>query len=385
MKHFFCTLIVLLMLVPNAAFGKDKGFSTVPVSNQGKKWRIGYYESGVSDIYHETLYSIVNSLSSMGWIKKQSIPVIRDKQKTKVLWQWLSTQIESDFIQFVGDAFYSANWDQTQRQSQKNAIIKRLTQSHDIDLMFAMGEWAGLDLANNDHQTPTLVLAVPDPIESGIVVSANDSGIDHIHARSDPTRYQRQINLFYDIIGFKKLGIACETFPHQVISEGMMDIMTVAKQRKFDVITCNYDINANHKDINEVIKCIDKLAQKVDAVYIIPCQGISLKNIQQIIAPLIKRKIPTFSHIGSQWVKHGVLFSVARSGYRYIGHFYAVTIAKILNGAKPRALTQIFEDPPKLAINLKTSEIISYNPSVAVLGAADEIFTDIQVVEMNTE
>lgn len=33
-----------------------------------------------------------------------------------------------------------------------------------------------------------------------------DSGIDHVHARCDPKRYQRQIRLFHDIIGFKRLG-----------------------------------------------------------------------------------------------------------------------------------------------------------------------------------
>lgn len=54
-----------------------------------------------------------------------------------------------------------------------------------------------------------------------------------------------------------------------------------------------------------------------------------------------------------------------------------MTIAKILNGAKPRHLTQIFLNPPKIAINLKTAQLIGYDPSVDIVGAADEIFTEI--------
>ena len=63
--------------------------------------------------------------------------------------------------------------------------------------------------------------------------------------------------------------------------------------------------------------------------------------------------------------------------FKYVGHFYAEIIAKIFNGAQPRQLDLIFEDPPKIAINLKTAEIIGYDPPVDVLGAADEIYQEI--------
>jgi hypothetical protein len=54
-------------------------------------------------------------------------------------------------------------------------------------------------------------------------------------------------------------------------------------------------------------------------------------------------------------------------------------MAKIFNGAKPRDIGQLFEDPPKIAINLKTAELIGYDPPVDVLSAADEIFEDIEI------
>ncbi len=53
-------------------------------------------------------------------------------------------------------------------------------------------------------------------------------------------------------------------------------------------------------------------------------------------------------------------------------------MAKILNGARPRQLDQVFEGPPKIAINLKTAQIIGYDPPVDVLGAADEIYQEIE-------
>jgi ABC-type uncharacterized transport system substrate-binding protein len=71
--------------------------------------------------------------------------------------------------------------------------------------------------------------------------------------------------------------------------------------------------------------------------------------------------------------------SISRANFQYVGRFYAQTMAKIFNGAKPRDIGQLFEDPPKIAINLKTAELIGYDPPVDVLSAADEIFEEIEI------
>ena len=52
--------------------------------------------------------------------------------------------------------------------------------------------------------------------------------------------------------------------------------------------------------------------------------------------------------------------SISRANFQYVGKFYAQTIAKIFNGAKPRDIGQLFEAPSKIAINRKTAEMIGY-------------------------
>ena len=52
-------------------------------------------------------------------------------------------------------------------------------------------------------------------------------------------------------------------------------------------------------------------------------------------------------------------------------------MANVFNGAKPRQLPQVFEGPPKVAINLKTAQIIGFDPPMVLLGAADEIYKEI--------
>ena len=125
-------------------------------------------------------------------------------------------------------------------------------------------------------------------------------------------------------------------------------------------------------------KCFKYLVKKVDAIYVTKQSGLNAKNIPTLVEIANAEGIPTFSQSGAGEVKAGFLLSISSAGFKYVGMFYAKTIAKILNGAKPRQLDQVFEGPPKIAINLKTAQIIGYDPPVDVLGAADEIFQEIE-------
>jgi ABC-type uncharacterized transport system substrate-binding protein len=128
-----------------------------------------------------------------------------------------------------------------------------------------------------------------------------------------------------------------------------------------------------------VYACFEKLKDKVDALYVTRQHGVDAVSVPELAQRAISAKIPTFSQAGSDEVKAGLLMSISQAGWKYVGKFHAESIAKILNGAEPRQLNQLFEDPPIIAINLKTAELIGFDPPVDVLSAADEIYQEIAV------
>jgi len=352
--------------------------------NIGKKWRIGYLEGGPYTNYPDNLRALVAAFSDLGWAKKPAFPPSADASDTKQLWSWLSKNLKSDYIEFVQDAYWSNNWDESLRPKNRKVILERLNRKKDIDLLLAMGTWAGQDLANNDHSVPTIVISTSNPIASKISKSVNDSGYDHLNARVDPTRYERQVRIFYDIFKFKRLGVVLEKDTIEGRSYAAIDdIEKVAKEKGFKVITCNAPFSGvpTEEAQGSVLKCHEELAPKVDAVYITVHRGVSLQKMDKLLAPFMRYKIPTFSQLGTDEVKHGVLMSIARAGFKYVARFHAETIARIFNGAKPRDLEQLFEDPPRIAINLKTAQIIGYDPSVDILGSSDEVFESIAAVK----
>ncbi|MGE4297210.1 MAG: ABC transporter substrate-binding protein [Desulfovibrionaceae bacterium] len=383
MKRLSVPLVVLciiLFCLPALGLAADQDFSTAPPATPpAKKLRLGYLQGGIYKDYLPVFRSLVNGLVGLGWLENPIIPDTDAALGSKGLWDWLAANGNSKYIEFASDAFYDADWSAEKRPQVQTALIDRLKTKKDIAVMICMGTWAGQDVVTDAITTPTLVFSTSDPIGSKIIKSLHDSGYDHLWARSDPTRYERQVRLFQDIIGFNRLGIVYEDSPVGRSFASVDKIEQVAKERGFKIVTCFAPFSQvdENEATRRVIDCHKKLAPKVDALYITNHRGIKTDKMHELMAPLFEYNIPTFSQAGSNEVRYGALLSISQANFLYVGKFYAETVARVLNGAKPRDLSQVFESPPKIAINLGTAELIGYDPPVDILGAADEIYEDI--------
>ena len=206
--HLILSIALVLLIFISIKHSKSK-FNT-PDQNIHHKWRIGYYEGGPWIDYQGNLVGILHGLMGFHWIKTTTLPHLTKDGDTSKLWHWLSENAKSDHIEFVSDAYWSCAWTNELREKNRAEAIKRLAHGKDIDLMIAAGTWAGQDLANDKHQVPTIVISASNPIQSGIIKSAGDSGFSHIFAKIDPERYIRQLRLFHALTKFKRLGIVYE-------------------------------------------------------------------------------------------------------------------------------------------------------------------------------
>lgn len=346
-----------------------------PAANKTiKKWRLAYYEGGNHSSYLTILRSTLHSLMYMGWLKKTNLPAMKDHKK---FWEWISVNIESDHIEFVADAFYSADFDSNLRKIIQNQAIERFNFKKDIDLIMAFGTWAGLDLVNSRHQVNTMVTSSSDPVASGMIPDAENSGFAHIHVHMDPDRYLNQVQLFHQITGFNTLGIVYENTKEGRSYASVSKIEKAAETLGFDLISCHAAASNTDqkKTVQSIIKCHETLAQKVEAIYITSPIGIDQKYIPQIIRPLIKEKIYTFAQSGTNAVKAGAMFSLEeRSDSMYTARFYASNIAKVLNGAMPGNLKQIYSAPTKTIVNLETVRKIGYVLPMSILEITDEFY-----------
>lgn len=379
----YLAIAVLLAAAPVAHAAETK-FPTEPQLNDGKRWRVAYYEGGPYIEYQNGLRAIVKGLMNLGWMPNARLPE-QSGEETASLWKWLTNQRRSDYLEFVSDGHYSAAWEDSERPKVVSEVKKRLTERGDIDLVIAMGTWAGKDLAADDHDVPTIIVFASDPIAAGIIKSVEDSGRAHVHAVVDPTRYERQLKVFHEMVKFEKLGVAYEDSVDGRSYAAMESVNKAAQELGFQVVHCHTvsDIGDFELRKESVKKCFQELAEQVDAIYVTQQGGIAPDSIPELVEIVNEYHIPTFSQMGSDEVRYGFLASLSQSSMSYVGDFNAKTIAQVFNGAQPHQLVQLFEPPPKIAINLKTAEIIDFDPPIMLLGAVDEFFDDIEQPEGN--
>lgn len=383
-------ILLIIVFVPFVVFasvsalpaGASDQENVAPTTNNGKKWRVGYVEGGPYQDYQAILKALLDGLIELGWIKKGSYPPGLDAQETRTLWSWLASEARSDYLDFAADGYWSAGWEEEVRKNNKEAILARLNDRRDIDLMLAFGTKAGLDMANDLHSVPTMVLSCSDPIGAGIVNSAEDSGYDHIHAKVEPGRYARQIRLFHEIARFKKLGIAYENTPTGRTYAAIEDVRKAGRELGFEVRECYTldEVGSLRESEESVVQCCQRLAPQVDAFYITVQNGVNPRNMPRILEPLFKYRVVTFAQNVTTEVKQGVVMSLAAEDFQNLGRFHATIFARILNGTKPRNLPQVFESTQQIAINLEAAKRIGFRIPLDVLAGAQRIYEHIKKV-----
>lgn len=359
LKRLIVAGLVLLAAFTHAAAGSGEYQILEPALNNGKKWRIGYMEGGPYENYQALLKAFAKVLMETGWITETPFPKPLNPSETQTIWDWLASDVQSGYLDFAADAYWTDDWDKKRRQINKTNAIKRLNEKRDIDLMLAFGTWAGMALANNDHSTPTMLFSASDPIRAGIIKSARDSGYDHLHARVDPDRYKRQIRLFHQIFGFKKLGIAYQDTPDGRTYAALDDLKDVARELDFKVIECFFprQIAYSREEKNTLLECHRKLAARIDAFYLTEQTGVNRDNLHELLIPFFKHQIPTFAQRRTYEARYGVLMSLAQIDFARRAKFHGCIFSKILHGSKPRDLPQIFKDDQEIAINLMLGDI----------------------------
>lgn len=373
----FYKYLLLLVLVSGVSFSDENEFFESEKEIKSS-WNVAYFEGGPYTDYNKVLLSTIKGLVELGLLDNKNIPDFSES-KSKDIWYWLSDNLSNNHMVFLKENFYSAGWDEQRREDVAEKLIKK-SNSGKIDLIFAMGTWAGQSLANDSHDTPTLVMSASSPVSSGIIKSVDESGYAHLHATVDPNKHFRQLKLFHEITDFKKLGVAYENTVEGRSYAALDVIEGLAKSINFEIIPCFTlsDIKDQEKANESVIDCYRELSKVSDAIYITEQGGVNDVTIKEIVKIVNSKKIPSFSQSGSDEVAHGILLSLSQNGFKYVGEFHSKVIKDVLHGKIPGDIKQIFDEPLRIAINLKSAEKIGFNPPLIILGLADEIFNVIE-------
>ena len=335
-----------------------------------------YVESGPLDYNLRVLTGLARVLHDEGFLISEPPRSLTDKGTAKKFWQWMGEQSDKTRVRFLADGFYSSEWDDDRRRELIETVCQRLEKRGDVDVIFAFGTWAGIDMAALPTNVPIIALAITNAVTAGIVPSVADSGKDNLVAVVEPMRYKRQVEYFHEILPFKRLGVVYEDSPTGRSMVGLNEIESAANGLGVELVRCRTVMHEADADVvaDRVEECHRSLInQHADAVYLTFNVTMTAEQKRRTLAPLIEKNVPTFSQVGTEDVRHGALASCIDTGIAE-GRFAARLVRGVYDGLLPRAMSQRFQSPLLLAINVRTASYIGWNPPLEVLSSVDRFY-----------
>lgn len=356
----------------------EEKISQRPRLNNGQKWRIAYSQSGENAHNLHVLKALIDGLAKLGWTKPVNWDGLGKNASTRQCWDYISDNINSDYLTFPKDAYWSSEWQIAKRILNRKEILSQANELKSIDLIIAQGVWSGQDLATNQHNVPVLVISSINPENAGIIRNG-DGGFPHIFTKYDSEIIARQIRMFHLLTGFKKLGVIYDQDANLKIFSNLEELESAAKEKKFELVVkavsfCRLPPEEAAKALSTAYA---ELAKETDAIWVTAFIDKLNVHLPELLKLVFKNKIPTWSPYGERFIESGVLFGI-KTFPEENGQDYAEAAAMIFNGASPHDINPVTNSRYELVFNQATAKMIDYKIPRGLMFSADNNYLSIK-------
>lgn len=394
------TGVIAVLLVLELFFGRGWGMETVqgmagPASESesaetdlspqrdqsGKKFRLAFLDYDEYLPASRQFFYILKGLEKHGWISEGSLPfTIEDidsaEMSTKDMVEQLQKTDLGEYLEFSEGGFWYLGYD----DPAEVADTLKKEAGPDIDLLIAFGTMPGLFAKELELPVPMVDFSATDPVASGIIDSAQDSGNPLIWAQVEPSLPQRQLKYYYSVYPFQRLGVI--VYGDENVS-GVPGIEQSARENGFSVVKHSIDMQPRNTAEEEdryysIVKSeiSELLTEDIDAFFLTVDLINDTDRLKELLAPFYEKNIPVFLMDDVEAVKDGGFMLICANEIKGAGQFVADAIAKILNGAPAGSLPCVYSSAPTIYLNYSIGKKIGFPMSFALLSSCDEIFTE---------
>ncbi len=341
----------------------------------GGKFKIAWVDI---DPYPETfrmVYYVIEQLKKSGWISYDSLPFDPDDDSdTLKMLDWVADNAESEYMEFDKEImFYTSETPENEIYSVLQQHIEVLK---DVDAILALGTTPAKMMEKFGFDIPLLMYGVSDAVGSGLIKSAEDSGNENYWAHVDPSVYARQLQYYYNLLGFSNLGTV---YGDEAVG-GIPEYRSVAKENGFKLTEYVLDRETTDEDeyYTELKKIYSMMIEKdkTDAYIINTNVFTSEQTAKEFMQMFFDAGIPVLTQIGPGYVKEGAsLMIVDPRDADAAASYVAYVIGAVFNGTKPGDLDQIYASTSYLVLNMSVADRINYHPSFEMFLACDDIIS----------
>lgn len=367
-------VVIILMMASFALFSQ----AADSVFAEKESFKIAYIEGDPYVNYAGHLSGLVIALSKQGLVDGvEGWGFEEGSDDARGIWTWLKTHSSGD-INFAQDEFYSLI---TMTEEEKKELVRHLNEDDPADLILVMGTAAAKFVRQNDITCNMMIMSVTNAYQSGIVKGIEYSGFPNIWAHMSPNRYYNQLNVFYDLFQFRRLGIVYEDSETGRNEISYKDIKQFAEDTGIELVevpvVADQSVDSPEGYETKMIAGYQTLEDHVDAIYMTNSGNRTQERMKEYLEPFYRSGIPVFSQTGKSDVKNGATMTVFRYGFTEIGAFCADRLIHIKNGESPGELEQDYDETQAICFNMAAADQSGIPIPFKALLSADTIFTKI--------
>jgi len=247
--------------------------------------------------------------------------------------------------------------------STANTIAQKFSNDK-LDLVLAIATPTAQAVANVIEDTPILITAVTDPVDAGLVESAEKPNTN-VTGTSDMQPMDKQFELIRKFVpDAKTIGVVYNAGEANSVLQVNM-AKEIADELGMTLIEASADTSAN------VLQAAQSLAGRVDAIYV-PTDNTVVSAIESVVIVAEDNDIPLI--VGEEGGVRGGALATVGIDYYELGRQTGRMALKILNGeAQAETMAVETQEDTRLIINANAAEAMGVEIPSDLRDAAFEI------------
>jgi len=268
-------------------------------------------------------------------------------------------------VEFPQGSFLIGDW----TLAGVRALDSRLLADPGIDMFLGMGLICSQDLATRGALVkPVIAPIIIDVDRQHIPLKDGASGVKNLSYLVYPMTFVRDLQLFREIIPIRKLVNLSSKPYDDVLPPPSITLPELGRRLGLEVTELYLGFSAD-----EVLNALPKDA---DAVFVEPTLHLPPAEFRKLVLGLNARRIPSFSFLGENEVRQGIMASANPDIVPRLARRLALNIKRIIEGEEPGSLAVAFTPGKRLTINLGTAYSVGVSPKWSTLLEAEVVQID---------
>jgi len=236
-----------------------------------------------------------------------------------------------------------------------------------IDMLLVTGIAANqIGVARNTFNKPTFLPMVFDAELMSAPLDGDVSGKTNLNYLVSQIEFQQNLRNFRRLAPMKKIALIGDQVVFEAVPRVTEDARRIAKDEGVELVFIGHD--GQNSDL------VSAIAEDVDGVMVAVFPRMSEKDYLTMIDDINRRKLPSFSFLGSDRVAQGFLFTDApATDWGRLARRNALNMQAVMLGASAADIRVLIEMKSELTLNMETARKIGLSPRFALLAEAVQL------------